>query len=383
MIRLNKPFFDEEEVNAVRAVLDSGWVAQGEQCDLLEEEVSAMLAEPVVSVSNCTSALYLSLQALGIGKGDEVILPDYTFPATALAIMKTGATPVFVDINENNFGINLTEIENAITDKTRAIIPVHLFGEVACDMVGIFNLAKNTTDGHKNYIHVIEDAACSFGAVYHGMPAGTIGDIGCFSLHGRKGVTCGEGGLVCAKDSEITERIKKISNFGIERTWQRKNDVVFDNQYASNYKLSDISAAIAREQLKKLNKIIDYKIEVAKQWELIIKKDDLLSASFESLPDIFEVGEDGRNIFQSYVCILKDSRPAIERYFRQKGFETGIGTYACHMHLAFAEYTIGQKFPNSERAFYNAISLPIYYKLDLANEWYKDELKEFIRIGDN
>ena len=206
-----------------------------------------------IAVSNCTSALHLSLLALDIHEGDEVLVADYTFPATGHTVLFCGANPVFVDIDPQTYNININLIEGKITEKTKAIIPVHIFGQPA-DMSKIMNIAKN------HNLNVIEDAACALGAAYKNGFAGTFGDIGCFSFHARKGITTGEGGMVITNNKEIEEKIRFLSVFGMQSAWERERagfTVPTFNYLGYNYKMSDITAAVGVAQLKKLDKIID------------------------------------------------------------------------------------------------------------------------------
>lgn len=189
-IPLLRPYFDSEELAEIKRVLDSGWVSQGPKVKEFEDKITEYLGvKYAIAVTNCTSALHLALLSIGVKGGDEVLVADFTFPATGHAVLYCGAKPVFIDIDLKTYNIDPVLIEDKITDKTKAIIPVHTFGQPA-EMDEIIEIAEDYN------LKVIEDAACALGAKYKNKFAGTIGDTGCFSFHARKGVTTGEGGMV-------------------------------------------------------------------------------------------------------------------------------------------------------------------------------------------
>jgi dTDP-4-amino-4,6-dideoxygalactose transaminase len=326
-------------------------------CEAFEKAVAKYLnCNYVISVTNCTSALFLALKALDVGPGNEVICPDFTFPATPLAILASGATPVLVDVNMYSYNIDADKIERAITSRTKAIVPVHLFGRSA-PMIKIMEIAKQYD------LKVIEDAACALGASYEGRMLGTIGGIGCFSLHARKGITTGEGGLIATNSAVLANRMKRASNFGIERTFGRVGPVQF-SQFGFNFKMSDIAAAIGLVQLSRIEKTIRARREQAVIWGKIIATDSFLSERITA--PLWHAKED---ILQAYVCrCAVGQRQAVVDYMREKGFETGVGTYACHTHPAFY---MNRLLPNSAYLAENCISLPVWYGLDLQKEWDK------------
>jgi len=375
LIPLTKPYFDEKELQAVKEVFDSGWLAQGPRCEEFEEDVRKYLnVRYAITVSSCTSALYLALRALEIGEGDEVIVPSFTFPATALAVLWVGATPVFVDCCDD-YTINFENVIRATNKKTRAIIPVHLFGNV-CEIAPLIGWAKT------NHLFIVEDAACALGAEYGNEKVGTLGDIGCFSLHAKKGITTGEGGIVVTNDFSLAERIRKESCFGIERTIRRNTAPSFET-LGFNFKMSDIQAAIGIVQLRKLGEIIALREEVADTWQNIIWRDLYLSDRIRGVGgDVpFRNGHLAmvckRKSYQSFVIntYSKDlddkERREVAGYFQKKGFETGIGTYACHHHPVFLNYPKIGPLSYSDYFARNSISLPIYPGLNLREEWEK------------
>lgn len=352
-IPLLRPFFDSEELEEIQKVLESGWVSQGPKVKEFEKKVADYLGvKYAIAVVNCTSALHLSSLSLGIKQEDEILVADYTFPATGHSVLYCGAKPVFVDVDLRTYNINPELIEGKITERTKAIIPVHTFGQPA-EMDRIKEISE------KYNIKVIEDAACAFGAQYKGRYAGTIGDIGCFSFHARKGITTGEGGMVVTNNEDLAQRIRELSIFGmrkvgdVERTDEFVIPIFVNMGY--NYKMSDIAAAIGVAQLKKLEKIIRRKIELAKYWDEKLQEIEDIEAPF--------VKENVKHIFQSYVALLNPNikRNKIIQELMQKGVQTQIGTYASHIQPV---YNSKEKCPNSLEVYNRSLALPMYYMLN-------------------
>ena len=243
--------FGEEEKNAVNDVLQSKWLTMGSVTQEFEEAFAAYVgAKYAIAVTNATAALHLACMVAGLGPGDEAIVPSLTFVATANAVRYTGATPVFADIlGEQDLNISYRSIENAITERTRAILVMH-YGGYACDMPVILELA------HKHNLKVIEDAAHAIGSELEGRKLGVWGDMGCFSFFSNKNMTTGEGGMMVTNDEEYSRRLHLLRSHGMTSlTWDRHKghassyDVV-DLGY--NYRIDEIRAALGRVQLKKL-----------------------------------------------------------------------------------------------------------------------------------
>jgi perosamine synthetase len=349
-IPLTRPHFGAEELKEVQRVLDSGWVSQGPKVREFEARVAEYLSvEHAVSVVNCTAALHLSLLAIGVKPGDEVLVADYTFPATGHSVLYCGAKPVFVDVDSRTFNIDPKLIHKEITSRTKAIIPVHTFGQPA-EMNAIMEIAE------ANDLKVIEDAACAFGASYRGRYAGTIGHIGCFSFHARKGITTGEGGMVVTSDKRVAEKIRRLSTFGTTSAWEREGEVVIPEfiELGYNYKMSDITAATGVAQLKKLDKIIVRKRRLAEYWDRKLKPLEWIQPPYRD--------KNAFHIYQSYVSLVDKmiDRNQLMQWLLEQRIQTQIGTYASHIQPI---YNSEQKCPSSLDIFHRSLALPMYYAL--------------------
>ncbi len=352
-IPLVKPYFDMEELEEIKKVLDSGWVSQGPKVREFEDKIAKYLGvKYAIAVTNCTAALHLALLSIGIKNDDEVLVADFTFPATGHSVLYCGARPLFVDVYLKTYNIDTELIEEKITDKTKAIIPVHTFGQPA-EMGRIIKIAKNYN------LKIIEDAACALGAKYNDKYAGTIGDVGCFSFHARKGITTGEGGMVVTNYKDLAEKMRYLSIFGMTSAWDReKSDKFIIPEFTEagyNYKMSDITAAVGVAQLRKLDKIIERKRELAKYWGEKLEEIALIEPPC--------VSENVKHVYQSYVSILdkRINRNKVIEMMMKKGIQTQIGTYASHIQPV---YSSNDECPNSLEIFNRSLALPIYYMLE-------------------
>ncbi|MFQ5779388.1 MAG: DegT/DnrJ/EryC1/StrS family aminotransferase, partial [Nitrospiria bacterium] len=248
MIRLSAPNLGDEECKAVERVLRSGQLVHGEECDLFEKELSEYLGvSDVVVVSSGTAALHLSLIALGVGAGDAVLVPDFTFPATVNVVELVGARPVFVDVDISTYNVTCERLEEAIEswkgpERLKAIIPAHEFGCPA-DMTGMMALAK------EHNLLVIEDAACALGATHHGRKVGSFGDTGCFSFHPRKSLTTGEGGAIATNNRAVAAKLRQWRSHGMQSSPQGMQFMV----PGFNYRMTNFQAALGRVQLLRLD----------------------------------------------------------------------------------------------------------------------------------
>jgi len=350
-IPLTRPYFDSDELIEIGNILDSGFVSQGPKVIEFENKFAEYTGSKyAIAVTNCTCALHLSLLAIGVGAGDEVLVADFTHPATGHSVLYCGATPIFIDVDKRTYNIDADLLEGKITEKTKAIIPVHTFGQSA-DMDPIIEIAKD------HDLSVIEDAACAHGAKYKGRFSGTIGATGCFSFHARKGMTTGEGGMVVTDDGKLAEEIRSLSTYGTTTSWSEEGEeeltITKFTKIGYNYKMSDISAAVGVAQLRKLDTLVEKRICLAKYWDEKISKLEYIESPYCS--------EDTKHVYQSYVCLVdkKINRDKLIVLTRRMGVQTQIGTYACHIQPV---YDLKEKCPNSYDIYNRSISLPMYFK---------------------
>lgn len=350
MMRLNVPYTDERELEEIAKVLSTGYFTQGPKTVEFEWKVAEYIGcKYAFAMSSCTTALHLSLVVLDVKPGDEVLVADFTFPATANVVVQLGAIPVLVDIDLDTFTVNVDDLRHKITPKTKAIIPVDAFG-CAADFDAIQKIAA------AHNLPVIEDAATAIGTKYYDRFCGNLTTLGCFSFHPRKVITTGEGGMITTNDDKLAERIKLLRSHGGVRTgsWYRFEEAGF------NYRLSDILSAIGVAQMEKLAKLVEHKQRLAAS----------LSKRLAQIPGIRVPVEPkwGGHIYQSYVILLDEglNRDTIVEKMRVHGIETTLGTYALH-DQPFFQRTFGYKsgqLPNSHAAFTRTITLPLYPQMD-------------------
>lgn len=370
MIKLTVPDIGQDELDEVKKVFDSKYLVQGDKVEEFENQIMEYLnVKYAIAVSSGTAALHLALLAMEIKVGDEVIVPDFTFPATSNVVEIVGATTKFVDITLDSLCIDVDKIESMITYKTKVIIPVHEFGQSA-DMDPIMNLAE------KYNLKVIEDAACALGAEYKGEKVGTIGDIGCFSLHPRKAITTGEGGVVVTNNDELAERIRIFRNHGLSYVYGKPKFVTA----GLNYRMTNIQGAIATVQMKKLEEINHKKIKLVKEYNELLENVNGITLPTEK--------SYGKHVWQTYHILLdeKFNRDELIEIFKQKGIETNFGAYAVH-----EQYYYKQKYKYNDYDFLKSIyahkygmALPMYGSLK-HNEikYICNNLKEGVRDANN
>lgn len=343
------PDINDQDIESVVSVLKTGMLIQGIHVQALEKSFRDFAnCENAIAVSNGTATMHLALKALGIGTGDEVIVPAFSYVATANVVELVGATCVFVDIDIDTFNIDVSKIEAAITPKTRAIIPVHEFG-LACDIESIMKIAA------KHNLHVIEDAACALGATQNGKHVGSFGVAGSFSLHPRKSITSGEGGVLVNNDNELDKKLRQLRNHGIE---MQDGKMAFV-EAGFNYRLTDFQAALANSQMQRISKIIKYKQELAEVYLNEIKNTGV------TLPT---VPADRNHTWQTFHIVIGEEKDQSEVLATLK--QTNIGAnYGAQCIPAMQYYKTKYKlnylqdFPDSYRAYSKGIAIPIYEKL--------------------
>ena len=345
MIRLAKPNISEEAISVVGDILRSGNLVQGRYVSEFENKLAEYLqVKNAVVVSSATAALHLSLVALGIKKGDEVIIPSFTFLATANVVELVGAKPVFVDISLEDFCIDTTKIEAAITDKTVAIMPVHEFGQSA-KMDDILSICK------KYDLKLIEDAACALGTAFDNKKVGSFGELGCFSFHPRKAITTGEGGAVTTNDDVLAKKIRAIRNHGMEL----EHGKIEFNYVGFNYRMTDFQAALGVFQLENFDEQIAVREKLAKTYEELLRDIDWITT-----PKPFE---DRRMTYQTYHILVGDhiDRDKVIQHLNKNDIQANFGAQAVNVQKYFAKkYNIEkEKLPNAYKSYTKGIALPI------------------------
>jgi len=331
-----RPLIGDDERRAVDAVLASGMLAQGPEVAAFEQEFSQVLLDgrPVVAVNSGTSALHLSLVAAGIAPGDEVVVPSFTFAATANAVALTGATPVFADIEPLHYALDVDAVRAALTPRTRAVMPVHLYGHPA-DLTALGALAR------EHDLLLLEDAAQAHGARWDGRPVGTQGVAGSFSLYPTKNMTAGEGGMISCADGDLARRLRLLRNQGMERRYE--NEVV-----GFNARMTDLHAAIGRVQLTKVLGWTTARREAAA----------FLSREIRGVPTPV-VDPRAEPVWHQYTIRVTDDRDGFARALHD---EHGIGTgvyYPTPVHR-LPSFGLALDLPETERAAAEVLSLPVH-----------------------
>lgn len=345
MIKLAKPYISKEAIEEVTKVLKSGYLIQGQYVKEFEKKLGEYLSvKHSILVSSGTAALHLSLIALDIKLGDEIIVPAFTFPATANVVELVGATPVFIDINLEDFCIDTSKIESAITKKTKAIIPVHEFGQPA-KMDDILEIAKI------HELKIIEDAACALGAEFGGKKVGTFGEIGCFSFHPRKAITTGEGGAIVTNDTEVANKVRSLRNHGIQMK-NGKTDFIYAGM---NYRMTDFQAALGISQLKLIEKLLCERIKIARNYD-----ENLDEYGWLKTPSTFS---NRRMIYQTYHILVNPTtnRDQLIDEFVESDIETNIGAQAVtELSYYKSKYNLYTwSYANAITAYNQGIALPI------------------------
>jgi dTDP-4-amino-4,6-dideoxygalactose transaminase len=334
LIRLARPDVGAEEAAAVAEVLESGQLTLGPKVTEFEAGLAeACGVEHALVVSSGTAALHLAVLALGLGPGDEVLVPAYTFPSTANVVAHVGATPVLVDVDPRTMNLDPERAHAAVTPRTRAVIAVHLFGRPL------------DWEALPAELDFVEDAAGALGARRRGRPCGGLGRLGCLSFHPRKIVTTGEGGAVTTNDAEVAQRIREMRDHGIV---DRRGAFEIATP-GLNYRLSDILCAVGIPQLARLEELLQARERVAAAYA------DRLAG----LVDLPAADEGDRHGWQAYVVQL-DRRDEALQALREHGIEAQIGTYALHR---LAAYRDQGPFPGADRCYERALALPFHTRL--------------------
>ncbi|MBN2610993.1 MAG: DegT/DnrJ/EryC1/StrS family aminotransferase [Bacteroidales bacterium] len=354
-----QPYFDRSEIRNLKKAIKTGWVTEGpfsqEFLSSIKEFTGAKYA---VLANNGTLGLFLSLLAVGIKEGDEVIVPDFTFNASASSIAFTGAIPVFVDIRTDDLQINVSQIEKAITKKTKAIMPVHIYGH-SCDMDPIIEIAK------KHNLLVVEDAAQGFGVFYKGRHTGTIGDVGMISFFADKTITTGEGAVVLTSNEEIFNKLKMLRNQG------RPNSGTFIHpELGMNFRMTDLQCALGVAQFKKFEKIKAIKLRNHRLYE-------------EYLKNVGEIEYMKVNDFTTFVPFRVNVKvPKLEElinHLENNGIQTRRMFYPLHRQPCFSYLKYKEdEFPGADEAYAKGMSLAIHCGLkEKEIRYICEKIKEF------
>ncbi len=362
-IHIALPSTGEEEWLATRECFETGWLTQGPKVAAFEKAFAEKHSvQHALAVTSCTTGLHLALATLGIGPGDEVIVPAFTWVATANVVLYCGATPIFVDVARDTYNIDPQQIAAKVTDRTKAIIPVHLFG-LCADIDAIRAVVPDT-------VAIIEDAACAAGASYKGRPAGSLGTAGVFSFHPRKSITTGEGGMVTSNDGRFADLAGKMRNHGAEISEEQRHQgprpylLPEFNLLGFNYRMTDLQGAVGLTQLSKLDQFIAER----QKWAAYYVQ-ELAEIPWLRMP---QVPSQGQHAWQAFVCYVDPetapaSRNELMDLLEKMGVSTRPGTHAVHM-LGYYQERFAfhpQDFPGARDCDANTMAIPLHNKMSI------------------
>lgn len=395
-IPITKPYFDERERELLLKPLDTGWVVQGPYVSAFQDQFATFVGtKHAVATSNCTTALHLSLLALDIKQGDAVVVPSFTYVATANAVEAVGAKPVFCDIDLRTFCMDTAELEKILADdsdhRIKAVMPVNQFG-LCADLEVIRTLAN------RHDAKIIEDCACSFGSFLNGRHSGTFGHTGCFSFHPRKAITTGEGGMVITDDAEIVARISSLRDHGAsksdrDRHGQKGSFFLPDfNIVGYNFRMTDFQGALGVAQMEKADMLLSGRRAIASRYNEALKRFPQLTTplipeghvhGYQSYVCLF-AGPDGlTNLSKERIDALHQERNDFMYRLEEAGVTTRQGTHAVHT-LGYYRRIYGlmdEQFPASYAADRLSVALPLYYGMtDEEFDYVIDSLKEALGV---
>ncbi|MFA5147255.1 MAG: DegT/DnrJ/EryC1/StrS family aminotransferase [Candidatus Omnitrophota bacterium] len=360
---LSKPLITSAEIDAVSSVLRSGYLTTGPKVEEFEKGVEKYLGGSVhaVALNSCTGGLFLALNACGIGPGDEVIVPTWTFAASAHVVIWTGAKPVLCDVDEGSLNIDVRRMKELISARTKAIMPVHFAG-YPCEMDEITAVAR------RRGMVVIEDAAHAIGSVYNGRKIGTIGDATVFSFYATKNLACGEGGMVVSEDEKMIERIRKASYFGIDKEafsrYRKAGRWYYEiEELGYKYNMDSIHAAIGIVQLKKLNAMSGRRRRIARLYRA-------------HLDDRIRFMTDGDGHYHTYHLFpIRIDRRIIGRNdliekLKERNIGAGVHFIPLHRHPYYRSFVRPGEFPVADKAYEEIISIPMFAGMSDGDAWY-------------
>lgn len=352
-VAFSRPYFGEEEANATAAVVRSGWVVGGPRLAEFEGQFAEICgAKHAVGVSSWTAGAFLVLKALGIGPGDEVIVPSLTFIASVNVVVHAGAKPVFVDIDPSTYNIDPADVERKVTPRTRAILPVDQIG-MPCEIDRILALA------HARNIHVVQDAACSFASRFRGKPVGSLAPLSIFSLHARKVITTGEGGMIVTDDARFATRLRRLRHQGMSLSDFERHGASptrFENypEIGYNFRMTDIQAAIGLCQLEKLDDMLARRRRAAERYIAALSNHPAIEP-----PVVPDYAEPNWQSFQVRVRASGSlSRDEVMEALHTHGIPTRRGVMASHLEPPYRVYPA--QLPHTERAAAECLQLPMH-----------------------
>ncbi|MBI5145296.1 MAG: DegT/DnrJ/EryC1/StrS aminotransferase family protein [Candidatus Omnitrophica bacterium] len=352
MIPIARPSIGEDELTEIKKVFASGWLGMGSVVFEFENAIKGYLGvKYIIAVNTGTSALHIALDALNLETTDEVIVPSLTFVASIQTIIAAGARPVFCDIDPNTLNMDIEDVKRRITSRTKVIMPVH-YGGLPCDMEALLDIAKNSS------VRIVEDAAHAFGSSYKGKRIGAFGDITCFSFDPIKNLTCGEGGAVVVNDEDLAAEIMRKRILGIDKdTWQRyknKRSWVYEVVTTGfRYHMSNINAAIGLAQIKKLDRVLEKKRQIIREYD----------NAFKGMSGIELLYRDYRETapFNYVIKVKNNKRDKLLDYLNKNGVGAGINYIPNHIQPLFKDFKV--KLPVTEMVWQEIISLPLYFDM--------------------
>jgi len=358
-----EPWISNEDKKIVNKTLSQNMLTLGPQLEKFESDFSKYSnAKYAVAVSNCTAALHLSLMALGIKENDEVIIPDLTFVADANAILACNAKPVITDINKENFFLSISNIKKNITKKTKAIIPVHIYGQV-CNIEEILDVAKD------NNLKVIEDCAHAVGTFHKSKHVGTLGSTGCFSFYPTKNITTAEGGMVITNSKQIAEKVRQLRSHGMTKSLKNRYSSeypwIFDIiEPGYNYRLDEIRAALGITQLKRIKKINELRKKASSHYH----------KNLQNIPGIIlpDMVNDKSHAYHLYTIRIKSpyklSRNQLFKKLKNEGVRTTVYWMPIHMYTAYKKFTNQSNIKNTSKIYEEILALPLFPNITLKHQ---------------